>query len=80
MAAWMIYLNDVTDAGETVFPTQKKQFKPCAGDLLLWPSYWTHPHKGIPSPTQTKYIATGWLIFYETHEKLQSFFGSHSFL
>lgn len=71
MAAWMIYLNDVTDDGETVFPSQKKKFKPCAGDLLLWPAYWTHPHKGIPSPTQTKYIATGWINFNEIDEKIE---------
>ena len=70
MGAWMIYLNDVTDGGGTEFPAQNKKFQSCAGDLLLWPAYWTHPHKGIPSPTQTKYIVTGWFTFYDAHQQL----------
>ncbi len=62
--AWMIYLNDVTDGGgQTEFPAQGKRFKARAGDLLMWPAYFTHPHKGIPSKVQTKYIATGWCGF-----------------
>lgn len=61
--AWMIYLNDVTDGGETEFPTQGKKFSPGVGDVLIWPAYWTHPHRGIVSMTQTKYIATGWCCY-----------------
>ena len=61
--AWMIYLNDVTDGGETEFPTQDKKFQPRAGDVLIWPAYWTHPHRGIVSESQTKYIVTGWYAF-----------------
>ena len=60
MLAWMVYLNDVNDGGETSFPTQNVKFKPRCGDVLIWPAFWTHPHNGIPSPTQEKYIATGW--------------------
>ena len=63
--AWMIYLNDVTDGGETEFPTQGKKFQPRTGDVLIWPAYWTHPHRGITSKTETKYIATGWYCFNE---------------
>ena len=63
MLVWMIYLNDVTDGGETEFPTQKIKFQPRAGDVLVWPAYWTHPHHGITSETQTKYIITGWYSF-----------------
>jgi hypothetical protein len=59
----MIYLNDVTDGGETEFPTQNIKFQPRAGDILIWPAYFTHPHHGITSRTQTKYILTGWYIF-----------------
>ena len=61
--AWMIYLNDVTDGGQTEFLNQKKKYQPRAGDMLLWPAYFTHTHRGIPSKSQTKYIATGWFIF-----------------
>ena len=58
--AWMVYLNDVTDDGYTEFPNQGKRFQPRTGDLLIWPAYFTHPHRGIASKTQTKYIVTGW--------------------
>ena len=63
MLVWMIYLNDVTDGGETEFPTQGKKIAPRAGDLVLWPSYWTHPHHGLPSNSQIKYIITGWFSY-----------------
>ena len=61
--AWMIYLNNVTDGGYTEFPDQRKKFQPRVGDILIWPAYFTHPHRGIVSNTQTKYIATGWFNF-----------------
>ena len=58
--AWMIYLNTVTDDGYTEFPHQGKKFQPNAGDVLIWPAFFTHPHRGITSQSQTKYIVTGW--------------------
>jgi len=60
---WMIYLNDITDGGYTEFPQQNKLMQPGVGDVLLWPPYWTHPHRGITSKTQTKYIMTGWFNY-----------------
>ena len=63
MLVWMVYLNDVTDEGFTIFPTQRKLFQPRTGDILIWPAFWTHPHKGITSKTQSKYILTGWWDF-----------------
>ena len=63
LLAWMVYLNDVTDGGHTEFPAQKKKFQPRRGDILIWPAYWTHPHRGVVSKTQVKYILTGWSIF-----------------
>ena len=65
MLAWMIYLNDVKKGGYTEFPTQNKKFQPRRGDILIWPAYWTHPHRGITSKTETKYILTGWFTFDE---------------
>jgi len=61
--AWMIYLNDVKEGGYTEFPSQNKKFQPRRGDILIWPAYFTHPHRGIVSKTQTKYIVTGWLSY-----------------
>ena len=61
--AWMIYLNDVTDGGHTEFLNQKKKYQPRTGDVLIWPAYFTHTHRGVVSKSQTKYIATGWFNF-----------------
>ena len=60
---WMVYLNDVHDGGYTEFPHQKRKFQPRRGDVLMWPAFFTHPHRGITSKSQTKYIATGWFSF-----------------
>lgn len=62
--AWMFYLNDVTDGGGTEFKLQKYVSQAEQGKLLIWPSYWTHYHRGIVSPTETKYIVTGWFRLY----------------
>jgi hypothetical protein len=56
-------LNDVHDAGETEFLLQKVKAKPTKGLSLIWPSDWTHTHRGIVSPTEEKYIITGWFDF-----------------
>lgn len=63
LIAWMIYLNDVSDGGETYFRYQDIKITPEVGSFLIWPAYWTHPHNGIISHTQNKYIATGWFTF-----------------
>jgi len=60
---FMTYLNDVTDGGETEFFYQKLKVKPEKGLTLIWPTDWTFTHNGITSPTQTKYITTGWYSF-----------------
>ena len=60
---FMTYLNDVHDAGETEFLHQKLKAKPKKGLSLIWPSDWTHTHRGIVSPTEEKYIITGWFDF-----------------
>tara|TARA_R100001443_G_C3284825_1_gene161309 strand:- start:37 stop:648 length:612 start_codon:yes stop_codon:yes gene_type:complete len=65
MLVWMIYLNDVTDDGYTEFPTQNKLIQPKTGDIIIWPAFWTHPHRGIVSKTQRKYIMTGWYSHFE---------------
>ena len=65
LAAWMVYLNDVTDGGGTDFPTLDYKMEARVGDFSIWPAYWTHPHRGIISPTETKYIMTGWFSYME---------------
>jgi len=60
---FMTYLNDVTDQGETEFYHQNIKVKPEKGLTLIWPADWTHFHRGVTSPSQEKYIITGWLSF-----------------
>lgn len=57
---FMTYLNDVDEGGETHWFYQNLKLKPEKGLTVIWPPSWTHMHKGITSPTQSKYIVTGW--------------------
>jgi len=62
--AWMVYLNDIPSGeGETEFIWQKRRVQPVAGTCLLWPTHFTHTHRGNPVYSTTKYIATGWYTF-----------------
>ena len=56
---YMTYLNDVSDKGETAFYYQDTKIKPEKGLTVIWGTDWTFTHRGIASPTETKYIATG---------------------
>jgi hypothetical protein len=60
LLVWMVYLNTLTDRGETEFFYQQHFEAPERGKLVIWPSDWSHLHRGVPSPTETKYILTGW--------------------
>jgi len=57
--AWMVYLNDIEEAGETEFIYQGLRVKPKAGRVVIWPGSFTHLHRGNP-PSNTKYVVTGW--------------------
>ena len=60
LLAWMIYLNDVDNGGETRFEYQDLNLNPTKGTAVIWPAYFTHVHYGLASKTETKYIVTGW--------------------
>jgi len=60
---FMVYLNDIEDGGETEFLYLSKRVKPTAGRVLIWPSGFTHTHRGNPPLKDTKYIITGWIEF-----------------
>ena len=60
---FMTYLNDVTDEGGTEFFHQKLITQARKGLTLVWPADWTHTHRGIVSPSQEKYVITGWYSF-----------------
>lgn len=61
---FMTYLNDVPDGG-TQFLYQKIKTKAEKGLTLIWPTDWTHQHKGIITKKNEKYIITGWWGFIE---------------
>ena len=59
--AWMLYLNDVEEGGETEFLYLSKRINPKAGRLIIWPAGWTHTHRGNPPLKGEKYVLTGWM-------------------
>jgi len=59
---FMTYLNDVEDGG-TEFLYQNIKTKAEKGLTLIWPTIWTHTHRGIVSNTKEKTILTGWFSF-----------------
>jgi hypothetical protein len=61
--AFMLYLNDVEEGGETEFLYQKCRFKPQKNTLMIWPSQFTHVHRGNPPLSNDKYIITGWVEY-----------------
>jgi len=61
--AWMIFLNTIKKGGGTKFMYQNIIAKPVAGDFYMWPAGWTHLHRGVNAPKETKYIITGWCSY-----------------
>ena len=57
---FMTYLNEVEDGGGTEFKYQGLRHNAKKGKTLIWPSDFTHTHRGQKSETQEKYITTGW--------------------
>jgi len=63
LMAFMFYLNEVCEGGETEFLYEHKRLKPEAGTFVLWPATYTHAHRGNPPISNEKYIVTGWLEY-----------------
>ena len=61
MLAWMTYLKVPEEGGETEFLYQSKRIEPVVGRTLIWPSYFTHLHRGNPPLKGEKYYITGWI-------------------
>jgi len=56
---FMTYLNDVPDGG-TEFTHQNIEVRAKKGLTLIWPTDFTHTHRGVISKTKEKTIITGW--------------------
>jgi len=61
LLAYMLYLNDGFEGGETEWLYQSRRECPVAGRMVIWPAGWTHMHRGNPPLSGEKYIATGWV-------------------
>jgi hypothetical protein len=59
---FMTFLNNATNGG-TNFKYQKLTVPAKKGLTLIWPTDFTHTHKGQISKTHEKYIITGWYSF-----------------
>ena len=56
------FLNNIKKGGETEFFYQKEKVKAEIGRTIIFPSFWTHTHKGNIT-NETKYIITGWFTY-----------------
>jgi len=61
--AFVIYLNDVKTGGETEFFHQQVKAIPKAGSGVLFPTFWTHMHRGCIPLSGPKYILTSFAKF-----------------
>ena len=59
--AFMVYLNDVDEGGETEFLYQSKRIQPRRNTFIIWPAGFTHTHRGNPPLSGEKYVITGWI-------------------
>ena len=64
---WMMYLNDVSNGGNTVFPYYDYAIQPIKGHILIWPAEFTHTHFG-DVVIDEKYIVTGWFNLIEKNQ------------
>ena len=63
--AWMVYLNDDFEGGETEYLHFAKRVNPKKGTLMVWPTGFTHLHRGNQVlGGNPKYILTGWIYYH----------------
>jgi hypothetical protein len=63
LLAWTIYLNDVHEGGETEFLYQHMRVPSKQGSVCIFPSGFTHAHRGNPPLSNDKYIITSWIEY-----------------
>ena len=59
--AWSIYLNDITEGGETEFLHFSKRVKAQKGRIIIWPASFPYVHRGNPPLKGEKYLLTSWM-------------------
>ncbi len=63
LVALIIYLNDVERGGETEFYYQRLKVAPSAGLGILFPTAWTHMHRGNVPVSTDKLIISSFLRY-----------------
>lgn len=61
IGVYILYLNNVISGGETEFLYQHERVEAKEGRLVIFPSAYTHTHRGNPPLKGSKYIMTGWI-------------------
>jgi hypothetical protein len=61
LLAFILYLNDVDEGGETEFLNTGRKIKPVEGKVLIFPCNYLFPHRGNIPVSGDKYIATSFL-------------------
>ena len=61
----LLYLNTVEEGGETEFLYQKMRVPAVQGTLAMFPTTWTHLHRGNAPLKGNKYVINTWLEFVE---------------
>lgn len=51
----LIYLKTVLLGGELLFPLQKEVITPTAGLMVIFPTFFTHPHTVLPTVDQERF-------------------------
>ena len=67
--AYIWYLNDVVGGGGQTQFAYGRMVQPTVGKLIMFPSTWNFPHRGVPLENGSKYIIT---TFLSTNEMIQS--------
>ena len=58
-----LYLNKVSEGGETNFPRLDYAIKPECGRILIFPPTWQYRHAGLPPVSDKKYIIGTYLHY-----------------
>lgn len=66
VAAGLLYLNTISDGGETEFEDGRK-IRPETGKVALFPPFWTHFHRGVTPSRESKYVLSYFWIYPPKH-------------
>ncbi|MDJ0850756.1 MAG: 2OG-Fe(II) oxygenase [Myxococcota bacterium] len=70
--AFILYLNDIPEGGDTVFPQIGLTIQPRRGRLVLFPPYWMFVHRGDKPVGAAKYILQGFSALEDYPERAVS--------